>query len=163
MKIEVYFNLHKKLFSIRALSGENKGRVIAHRDRVAITGADFVVQKAGREKVLAEGRKNVHAFIRGQQFDEINQTQFGGIEWTMAEVRQFPELFGEVKYNPYRAGCFQHFDGDDARRIDHAGFVFCFLDENGKPQIIFLKREGASGPSFCYGEFPEFTNTSEVA
>jgi hypothetical protein len=36
MKVFVYFNLHKKCFSIKALEGAMKGRVVAHRDTVLL-------------------------------------------------------------------------------------------------------------------------------
>lgn len=65
MRVECYWNLNKACFSIRALEGRHKGRVIGHADRVLIRDATFVVQAAGRAKVLATGQKNVHAFVRG--------------------------------------------------------------------------------------------------
>jgi len=152
MKIEVYFNLHKNMFSIRALEGKQRGRVIAHMERVGIRNAEFVVQKAGREKVLAEKKKNVHAFIRG----DFDVESIERIEWDAETVNAFPHLFGRVTYNPYRAGCFQQKYGINApycyRRIDSAGFVFCFLDGNESPHIIFQKSKGAEGPEFKYGE-----------
>lgn len=65
MRVEVYRNLHRKCFSVRALEGPNKGRVIARAKTVAIDDPKFVVRPAGRDKVRAEGKKNVHAFVRG--------------------------------------------------------------------------------------------------
>lgn len=65
MRVECYYNLHKLVFSVRALEGPDKGRVIAHATRVLLKDVSFVVQKAGREKVLKTGQKNVHAFVRG--------------------------------------------------------------------------------------------------
>lgn len=90
MKVAVYFNLHKKLWSIKALEGPSKGKVIYHDDRVDLTNVEFKVQKSGRARVLREGRKNVHAFVIG------NVT---------------PCLFHidnaePVRYNPYIAGHF---------------------------------------------------------
>ena len=62
-KVEVYFNLHKKKFSVVPLTGSNKGRVSGHYDRIVLTNCSYRVQPAGRAKVLREKRKNVHAFI----------------------------------------------------------------------------------------------------
>jgi hypothetical protein len=62
---DVYFNLHKKVYSIRGRSGFYKGRVRYHAKALEITYPTFVVQPAGRAKVLKEKRKNVHAFVRG--------------------------------------------------------------------------------------------------
>ncbi len=62
MRVYVYFNLHRKCFSIKALEGAMKGRVIAHRDNVLLFHTTFKVSQAGRERVIREKRKNVHAF-----------------------------------------------------------------------------------------------------
>lgn len=87
MSVDVYYNLHKHTFSIK-----EKGRVVAHADTLAISGARFVVQPAGREKVIREGRKNVHAFVRGQ----------------LDRTRRTPNLTGyrKASYNPYKAPYF---------------------------------------------------------
>jgi hypothetical protein len=61
-RVEVYFNLHKKVWSIRSCK---TGRVIRHAPFCQIANPTFVVRPAGREKVRKEKRKNVHAFVRG--------------------------------------------------------------------------------------------------
>jgi hypothetical protein len=83
-KVEVYWNLHKKVFSVRARSGEHRGRVIAHVDEFTLVNATFAVSEAGRRRVLAEQRKNVHAFVRG--------------EWSEPTDEQMLP----VTYNPYK-------------------------------------------------------------
>ena len=65
MRVFVYFNLHKKCLSVKALEGESKGRVIAHADSVELVNATFKVSQAGRQRVLRERRKNVHAGVVG--------------------------------------------------------------------------------------------------
>ena len=62
MRVEVYFNLHKHVFSVRSA---RSGRVILHTDRVHIRNPEFVVRQGGRQRVLKERKKNVHAFVRG--------------------------------------------------------------------------------------------------
>lgn len=59
--VEVYRNLHNGLWSVR-----QKGRIVGHVERVLIYQPRFVVQESGRQRVLASGKKNVHAFVRGQ-------------------------------------------------------------------------------------------------
>lgn len=66
MKVDVYWNLHKQTFSIRSREKEDYGRVIRHADHVHIKNPTAVVSKAGRERVLREKKKNVHAVIRGE-------------------------------------------------------------------------------------------------
>jgi hypothetical protein len=88
MRVYVYFNLHKKVFSVRALEGENKGRVVAHVNRILIDRPVFVVSEAGRQRVLRERQKNVHAGVRG-----IWTAWVDGIEaW---------DHLTPVTYNPY--------------------------------------------------------------
>ena len=83
MKVEVYKNLHKNCWSVR----DNKtGKVIDHVRNIHIKDATLVVRPAGRERVLREQRKNVHAFVKG----EINTV--GGV----------PINICEVVYNPYK-------------------------------------------------------------
>lgn len=65
MRVETYRNLHTGTWSVRALEGPDKGRVINHPNTVCIEDAQFVVQPGGNAKVRAEGKKNVHAFVRG--------------------------------------------------------------------------------------------------
>lgn len=87
-RVEVYRNLHTGTWSVR---DTRTGRVVAHPNRVAVRDAVFVVRPAGRAKVLAEGRKNVHAFVRG----------------TLAEAPDaLPEGAVEAYYNPYRFDSF---------------------------------------------------------
>lgn len=62
MRVEVYRNLHKGAWSVR-----HQGKVIAHNDAVAVTDARLVVQPAGQARVRREGKKFVHAFVRGER------------------------------------------------------------------------------------------------
>ena len=88
MRVEVYFNLHKKTFSVRSC---RTGRVIHHTDKVDIANPEFVVRKAGRERVLREGKKNVHAFVRG--------------DVTFFNLMYRPTL-DTLTYNPYKYASF---------------------------------------------------------
>ena len=71
MKVFVYFNLHKKVFSIKGLEGPCKGRVIAHRRELMLYDAIFKVSEAGRQRVLKECRKNVHAGVVGNWINDV--------------------------------------------------------------------------------------------
>jgi hypothetical protein len=86
MKVEVYRNLHKQCWSVR----DNKtGKVIDHVRNIHIKDATLVVRPSGREKVLRERKKNVHAFVKG----------------TIVSVNEnLPDSWGystEITYNPY--------------------------------------------------------------
>ena len=104
MRVEVYRNLHKQLWSVRALEGPRKGRVIARCAELVIHGPTFHVQPAGREKVRKTRRKNVHAFVRGW-FDE-------------SAAPAWPVKGHPVTYNPYRHDTFVCVrDGRDAAEL----------------------------------------------
>lgn len=65
----VYRNLHgdaESLYSIR-----QGGLVVAHTNDVLLENATFVVNKKGWERCLREGRKNVHAFVRGRVISRL--------------------------------------------------------------------------------------------
>ena len=98
-KIEVYRNLHRDCFSVR-----HKGKVIDYLhdyEQLALTNVKFVVQPAGRAKVLSERRKNVHAFVRGE---------YVGYENTLDNNLYFGKFedldFYAVSYNPYKSDKF---------------------------------------------------------
>jgi hypothetical protein len=90
MKVFVYFNLHKKLFSVRALEGDRKGLVIAHVNVIGLSDVTFKVSEAGRQRVLREQRKNVHA----------------GVVGTWGEASWDHEGLERVTYNPYKYSTF---------------------------------------------------------
>jgi len=93
MKVFVYFNLHKRVFSVKALEGPQKGRVIGHRTMLAIDSPTFKVSEAGRQRVVRERRKNVHAGVVGFVTSSY--------DWTKEEV-----LWTPVLYNPYMFSSF---------------------------------------------------------
>jgi hypothetical protein len=64
-RVAVYRNLHNGLFSVRALDGAYKGKVVAHLSAVFLFHVKFRVSDAGRAAVLRTGRKNVHAWAEG--------------------------------------------------------------------------------------------------
>ena len=111
MKVFVYFNLHKKLFSVKALEGPEKGRVIAHKELLTLTNATPKVSEKGRQRVLQERRKNVHAGIVGEW--EPIDPDFYVPASALFCIRD------EVTYNPYKYKTFvykrneQEFNGSE--------------------------------------------------
>jgi hypothetical protein len=101
MKVFVYFNLHRKCWSIKALSGPDKGRVKHHATSFTVEDATFKVSEAGRKRVLRERRKNVHAGIVGQL---VNWVDLGGAHFGL-ESAPLDNGTG-ISYNPYFAGHF---------------------------------------------------------
>jgi len=90
MKVKVYYNLHKKCYSIVSLEKENYGKVIKHENCVPLFDAQFKVSEKGRQRVLREQKKNVHAYVVGT--------------WVSEFVPRLP--IKVATYNPYKYSSF---------------------------------------------------------
>lgn len=87
MRVEAYYNLTRHCWSVRALEGPDKGKVFLYADSLAIKNAKFVVREGGRQRVIREKQKNVHAFVRGS---------------IVRNGKPFQRLLNSVTYNPYK-------------------------------------------------------------
>ena len=124
MSVDIYFNLHKKVFSVR-----HKGKVIGHATALTVMNPKFVVQPAGRAKVLRDKVKNVHAFVRTWWWTVETDLNYKFCE-------QF--LFSErVKYNPYMADTFVSCARGDA--IHKAEVAYLTIDNDNKPCINIVR------------------------
>jgi hypothetical protein len=85
-KAQVYFNLHRGLFSVK-----QDGIVRGHGSIVKLLNVKFSVNESGRQRVLAEQRKNVHAYVNGT-LDVYNGSDLQG--------------YREAYYNPYKTKTF---------------------------------------------------------
>lgn len=109
MKVFIYWNFHKKLFSVRY-----KGRVIAHVKRFLVKDAELKVSEAGRQRVLREKCKNVHAGVYGHivaalQVESRYKEAVNIPPWDdSAESESYVvrEDGGRVSYNPYENDSF---------------------------------------------------------
>lgn len=117
MKVFVYKNLHKGCFSVKAMEGDKKGRVIAHVDSIQLTDCQLKVSQAGRARVLRTRQKNVHAGVRG--------------EWSMKEstgvADKMTKVMTKVRYNPYEVSTFV--EATTGKPVLTAKEVF--IDSNG--------------------------------
>lgn len=83
MIVQVYRNLHKNCWSIR---DKKTRRVIDYRSTISLNSAKFKVSEAGRQRVIKELRKNVHAIIEGK----ISRTSHRN------------KIKTQIIYNPYK-------------------------------------------------------------
>ncbi|APC43234.1 hypothetical protein SEA_JAAN_87 [Mycobacterium phage Jaan] len=117
IRVFVYLNLHqtrkngKPWYSCKALEGDFKGRVIHRSGDVLLANAVGRVSEVGRQRVLREKVKNVHAGMVGELISLLPQDFVGQ----------------KITYNPYKYDRFVHafseapFEGAD--RV--------YLSENG--------------------------------
>ena len=108
-KIEVYRNLHKDCWSVR-----QDGIVRFHCNTIYLKDCAFVVQPAGRAKVLREKKKNVHAFVEGTITKNVSP---------IAE---------QIKYNPYRL---PFFHTEDGTKVETRNIAILQTRENKTPSI----------------------------
>lgn len=113
MLLRIYRNLHKKCFSVQTKS-EKGWRVKEHKHSILIENASFKVIESGRQKVLREKKKNVHAFVVGQM-SELHIDQFK------------KENLINLSYNPYKMDSF--YIKETGEPVKNAKFVF--LSEKG--------------------------------
>ena len=94
-RVRVHFNLRTHLWSITAMSGPDRGRVVQHSAIFALTRCRFIVSEAGRQRVLAKHQRQVHAWVEGLVAQPLSQQ---------------PKDAVEFRYNPYDGGTFTRRD-----------------------------------------------------
>lgn len=93
-KVMIYKNLHNGLFSVR-----QNGLVVAHVESFSLSRVFCKVSEAGRQKVIREQKKNVHAFLCGELLDVNCVGTENGMFKTMVHNNK-------LTYNPYKLGNF---------------------------------------------------------
>ena len=123
--VDVYFNRHKSTFSIR-----HKGKVIEHTDTVVIKNPRFVVNESGRNRVLREKKKNVHAFVRGEYYTK---------EYKL-NVLDGKKYWKGIYYNPYKHGSFVYLETDQPIKESKWAFLDV-LDKDLKKAITWISND----------------------
>ena len=133
----VYYNLHKKIWSIK-----RGGRVREHAAEVIVvpmegkTTVEFVVSEPGRQRVLREQRKNVHAYVRGDAIVEGPEGSALHPRENAQYLRNWSEMVEDaadtmlmrVTYNPYQGPTFTVAGSD--RPVNRARYVFMDSGKN---------------------------------
>lgn len=64
-RVAVYKNLHRGAWSVRALDGAFKGRVVAHADSAGLVRAQMHVNQRAAARIAAGAAREVHAWVIG--------------------------------------------------------------------------------------------------
>lgn len=88
MRVRVYRNLHKQCYSVQAYIAATGWRVIDHVESISLANCEFKVYETGRQKVINEKKKNVHAYVIGNVTGETIS------------------IGSSISYNPYKNGYF---------------------------------------------------------
>lgn len=119
MKVFVYRNLHRKMWSIQSREGKTRGRIIGYAKALGLNDAKTKVDQKGRQRVIKDRVKNVHAGILGDliavfDFKERREKPFemwGILDLSLEDCkRHFGEgsIFAKdpnflvVEYDPYK-------------------------------------------------------------
>lgn len=140
-KVFVYRNLSQNCWSLKMMEGECKGRVIAHAEEVMLINAVFKVSEAGRQRVLKEKRKNVHAGVEADCItttmitERYDLSSYGGASTDIEDSEDKDKFMEEVlelhendliSYNPYR-GPYFHYKGS-GKTVHEAEIVYLSVD-----------------------------------
>lgn len=119
--IRAYFNLHKRLFSVQE-KVNGVWKVMRHVNFLVLKDVKFKVSEAGRQRVLREKRKSVHAYVYGEELTEYEIDSSGHVS---------------IFYDPYK---YESFVDEYLKRVDSVDYLIMDV-QNGKPKLI--------GRSFC--------------
>lgn len=103
--VAIYKNLHNGLFSVK-----QRGLVVAHVASVTLTSVTLKVSEAGRQRVLRDKQKNVHAYVVGM-IKDIN--------------KPCDQVGARLSYNPYKAAYFTWCDNGRKAIIGAGDEVYC--------------------------------------
>lgn len=92
MRVRVYYNLNRSVWSVQHYLPGKGWRVREHLTSLVLEDVEFKVYEAGRQRVLANKRKNVHAFAIG--------------ELVSRDGSGYTDHLPRAGYNPYRAPYF---------------------------------------------------------
>ena len=98
--------------------------MVCHTDYITLQDCEFVVQPAGRRRVLIEKKKNVHAFVRGYLCSPRESDYTPPFSWDY------------VKYNPYKSDSFVFDESPIADNIKVKQARFVDMDVNDKHGVL---------------------------
>jgi len=135
----VYFNLHKRCWSLKALQSYDptesslfhtsvKGRVTGHADTILLSDTTTKISEAGRQRVIREKRKNVHAGITCVRCIVEPDKQFVTTDKTRT-----------MSYNPYKRADF--YDRESGRTVTTAPYVLMRSGCNDGPPRVYYGDE----------------------
>ena len=95
----IYWNLRKQLFSVKY-----EEKVISHEKRIILLtplkSQPSYVSQAGRERVLRERQKNVHAYLQSNDIITTNLNE------VIQDLGTYGDVLYPIKYNPYKFDSF---------------------------------------------------------
>jgi hypothetical protein len=156
-RVKVYFNLNLDCLSV--IDAET-GLLYCHAHRVELRTAKFRVQPAGRERVLREKRKNVHAYIIGDCYGigDVSKERFRLVDNELFEKYSICDC-GDKPYD-YCEECVPE-SGDEFRTGYYSPYKHkTFVDELNRTPLhkssrVIIRDKTAIGPHYNIFYVPE--------
>ena len=109
-EVKMFRNITKDTNSVQMYVPNSEGKkrwiTVGYINEARLDNAQFIVQEKTRQKVIAEKKKYVHAFVKGKWRSS----------WTFGQGHSRNYDVDQVSYNPYGSGYFKTLDwygGDD--------------------------------------------------
>lgn len=144
MRVRIYWNLRRGEWSI---ADAKSRRLIGHASQVALSHVTFKVYEAGRQRVLRERKKNVHAFVIGELLGAIwspdNMLHRRAERFTWERHKDWTERLrhcanhhgARVAYNPYEGPSFVVLDGPAPTPISSASAAYLTWENRPGPDL----------------------------
>lgn len=110
--VKVYKNLHNGLWSIK---DAKTGLVLGHTSELTLNICTFNVSESGRQRVLQEKQKNIHAYVVGYYHSDQAIDTNGVV----------------ITYNPYKDSHFTTLESNRGANVTHVDQV-CMVAENAR-------------------------------
>ena len=111
MKVQIYRNLRTGNFSVRDAKTR---KVITHLDSFILRDVKYKVSEAGRQRVLKEKRKNVHAWVEGSLVSKK----------AIVALNDKDRGLWEVRYDPYKRKYFYMYYNGELKPVRESTFVW---------------------------------------
>lgn len=151
--VDVYWNATRKCYSIRPRS---TGRVCDHTDAIMLDRVEFIVDDAGRQRVLRTRKNHVHAWVSGHvlAYKSINTWQ-GMAPLNIFEFRDL--TVRRAIYNPYKHNFFVRATKpyEPIVLADHAHLGTFGIGRERTPIMDVFRRD-------MWGEFTEAANAPYI-
>ena len=121
-KVFIYKNLHKDCWSVK-----QDGLVKMHTHDLSLFDCSFRVNQRGRQQVLEERRKNVHAGISG----------YIDLPWDEEDVSREGQKTKLAMYNPYKYKSFVRVE-DDTKPVFWSSTARLTKTEDGRDKVYFV-------------------------
>lgn len=132
MRVQAYRNLNSGLWSLRyRMPGDKRFTVIAHCERVVLSGVTVRQSEAARQTVIRNGQRSVHCWVEGDlvAVDGVDLKKDVCLPVCNDLI---PALSQGVTYNPYEHKTLVYRD-DESR--EYAGGALCVLDSDQKMYV----------------------------